>query len=245
MKEKKCILVTGASSETGMALIRKIGNRYEHVIGHYHTSGKKMKALADELGDKMISVQADFAEPDSVRAMTAEIRQRKLAVDHIVHLAAPKFHIQKFAKEHVDAIRREYTASAESAMIILQEFLKDMSRQKYGKVVFMLSLNVVRNPAKYQLSYTVSKYALLGLMKSIAAEYAERGITCNAVSPDMMETGFLCEIPELIVKKNAASSPYGRNLHVDEVIPAFEYLLSDGADKVTGVNISVNGGRIL
>ena len=80
-------------------------------------------------------------------------------------------------------------------------------------------------------------------MKSLAVEYASRGITINAVSPEMMETKFLSDIPKLIVEQNAKESVLGRNLYVEEVISAFEFLLSDNANAVTGLNLKVTGGN--
>lgn len=242
MKDGKCILVIGASSDIGMALIRKISMNYTYIIAHYHKSNEAARLLVNELGDKVIPVQADFSKRESVDAMVSKIKQKNLTIDHIVYLAAPKFHIRKFTKENIDEIRMEYLSFTESALTILQEFIADMVKQKYGKIIFMLSSNVIGYPAKYQSAYTVSKYALLGLMKSIAVEYAEKGITSNAVSPDMVDTKFVSDIPEMIVRQNAESNPRKRNLLVDEVTPAFEYLLSDGADSVTGVNLPVTGG---
>lgn len=242
MKDEKCILVIGASSDIGMALIRRISMNYTYIIAHYHKSNEAARLLVNELGDKVIPVQADFSKRESVDAMVSKIKQKNLTIDHIVYLAAPKFHIRKFIKENIDEIRMEYLSFTESALTILQEFIVDMAKQKYGKIIFMLSSNVIGYPAKYQSAYTISKYALLGLMKSIAVEYAEKGITSNAVSPDMVDTKFVSDIPEMIVRQNAESNPRKRNLLVDEVTPAFEYLLSDGADSVTGVNLPVTGG---
>ena len=85
------------------------------------------------------------------------------------------------------------------------------------------------------------KPAVLILNKFLAAEYIEKGITVNAVSPDMMETGFIDNIPDLIKAQNAESSPIKRNLKVEDVIPTFKYLLSDGADTVYGQNIVIMG----
>ena len=78
-------------------------------------------------------------------------------------------------------------------------------------------------------------------MRNLAAEYIEKGITVNAVSPDMMETSFIDNIPDLIKAQNAESSPIKRNLKVEDVIPTFKYLLSDGADTVYGQNIVIMG----
>lgn len=64
----------------------------------------------------------------------------------------------------------------------------------------------------------------------------------NAVSPDMMETKFLSELPDLIIEQSAKNNPLGRNIYVQEVIPTMEYLLSEGSNIVTGQNIGVTGG---
>ena len=80
-------------------------------------------------------------------------------------------------------------------------------------------------------------------MRNLDAEYASKGIIVNAVSPDMMETKFLSELPELIKEHSAKNNPLGRNIYVDEVVPTMEYLLSSGSDVVTGQNIGVTGGE--
>ncbi len=106
----------------------------------------------------------------------------------------------------------------------------------------MLSAYLLGVPPKFQSPYITVKYALLGLMRNLAAEYAAKGIMVNAVSPDMMETKFLSELPDLIKEQSAKNKPLGRNLFVEEVIPTMEYLLSSGSDVVTGQNIGVTGG---
>jgi 3-oxoacyl-[acyl-carrier protein] reductase len=94
-------------------------------------------------------------------------------------------------------------------------------------------------PPKYQTAYTTVKYALLGLMKSLATEYASKGITINGVSPDMIQTKFLSNLPGLIIEQYAESRPQKQILKVDDVIPTFAFLLSDGADNINGMNIGI------
>ena len=99
-------------------------------------------------------------------------------------------------------------------------------------------------PPRFQSPYITVKYALYGLMRTLASEYASKGITVNGVSPDMMETRFLSEIPRLVIEKHAADSPLGRNITVQDVAPAIAYLLSDQAQAVTGQNLGITGGGI-
>jgi len=133
--------------------------------------------------------------------------------------------------------------SLRTSMLVLKSFLPAMIKAKRGKIVFMLTSYVNNVPPKYQSIYVTTKYALLGLMKSLASDYADKRIQINAVSPEMIETKFLSDISEHIVEQNAASSPIGRNLNVEDVIPTLEFLLSEGSDCITGENIAITGGK--
>ena len=120
-----------------------------------------------------------------------------------------------------------------------------MAKNKYGRVVVMLTSCTVNVPPKYLASYTTSKYALLGLVKSLAVEYAGNNVTINGISPTMIETKFLSKVPSLLVEQNALKSPNGKNLTVDEVTPMIEFLLSDKACAITGENIAITNGNIM
>lgn len=242
MRDKKILLVTGASSDVGSKLIREAAAGYEVILAHYCHNKAALEAMQAELGDKLVLLQADFTDMASVAAMVEQIDALGYVPDHIVHLPAQKVTPQKFHKTDLAQYINGFTTSVASIVLILRHFLPKMSKQKYGKVLFMLTSFTLNAPPKYQAPYITTKYALLGLMRDLAREYADKGIMVNGVSPDMMETKFLSDMPELIVRQNAAGNPMGRNLVVEDVIPTFLYLLSDGADLVTGQNIGVTGG---
>jgi 3-oxoacyl-[acyl-carrier protein] reductase len=90
--------------------------------------------------------------------------------------------------------------------------------------------------------YSVVKYAQLGLMRAVAAEYAATGLTVNGVSPSMIETQFIGEIGDVAVRMSAASNPKGRNARPEDVIGAIEWFLSAAAGYVTGTDLAVTGG---
>lgn len=241
MKESKVLLVTGGSSSVGLGLIAEIEKEYDAIWVHYNNSSDRVNELKDRLGDKIKPVKADFSKEEDVIELINAITNSKLIPNHIVHLAAIKSENKKFHKFNWSDYQEMIDSSLKPAVLILNKFLPFMSKNNYGKVVFMLSSFVDGATPKYQSPYIVSKYALYGLMRNLAAEYIEKGITVNAVSPDMMETGFIDNIPDLIKAQNAESSPIKRNLKVEDVIPTFEYLLSDGADTVYGQNIVIMG----
>lgn len=243
MNESRVLLILGASSDVGCELIKRNADKYDVILAHYCRSEERLRVLQKETGTKLHLLQADFTDGNSVGHMIEEISERKLCPTHIVHLSAPKFYNVKFAKSRWEQFEEEWQTSLRAIVEISQTFLPQMAKARFGRVVFMLTSCVCSNPPKYLSPYVTAKYALLGLMKSLAVEYADKGITVNGVSPDMIETRFLSDIPELIVEKSALDSPIGRNLTVEDVVPVFEYLLSDEAAAITGQNIPITGGR--
>jgi len=127
-------------------------------------------------------------------------------------------------------------------VMLFGEFLPKMVKARFGRVVFMLSSVTFGVPPANMSHYVAAKYALLGLMKSLASEYANRMVTVNAVSPSMVETDFLCDIPEKIVELAAQQHPLNRNASPVDIAPVVKMLLSDEACYLTGVNIPVTGG---
>ena len=237
-KEKKGLLILGASSDVGSELIASVDEQYDLILAHFCHSNEKIEKLKKRLGARMLLLQADLSQREELNQMITTIKEQEITDLHIVHMAAPKCRNVKFIKSSLADFEREIQVSVYS---ILEELLPEMAKNKTGKVIFMLTAYTKNIPPKYLSPYITAKYALLGLMKSLSAEYAERGIAVNAVSPEMMETKFLSDIPELVVEQNAAANPMGRNLTVDEVIPAFAFLLSKAADCITGENITVTG----
>lgn len=241
--KKKCLLVTGASSDIGMSLIEKLNSKYEIIVGQYCHMNNKLSGLERSLGDRLLLLQADFESEKSVFEFINNIEEREFIPDHIIHLVASKTTNIQFRKIKWDDVEKHTVIGVKSIMLILKSMLPKMSKIQNAKVVFMLTAYVNNLPPKYQTSYVMAKYMLMGLLKSLTAEYAETGISFNAVSPEMIETKFISELPHLITEKNAKSMPLQKNLQIEDVIASFEFLLSDGANMMNGQNLILNGGK--
>lgn len=243
MSNNKILLVTGASSDVGIELIRTIGNDYDRIIAHYHSSDAGLDTLRGEISAEIIMIQADFNNIQSTDEFVLEIKKRDIVPGSVVHLAAPIARNNQFHKYDWSRFELEMNTSFRSIVKILRLLIPHMRKERYGRIVFMLTSYILGGvPPKYQSPYISSKYALYGLMRSLAAEYADRGITVNGVSPDMMETKFLSDIEDMIIHETAGKNPVGRNIRVTDVIPMIEYLLSEEAMCVTGQNIGITGG---
>jgi 3-oxoacyl-[acyl-carrier protein] reductase len=235
----KILFITGASSDVGTALIRNVANNYNVVLAHYCHWNNQLEQLKNDFGNKIYFYKSDFFDLNSIQEMIATIKNQQLEPDHIVHFPSPKMLTQKFIKTNWSQFEDGWEMSMHSAVTILQAFIPHMQKQKYGKIILMLTSCTLDMPPKYQTAYTTVKYALLGLMKSLATEYASKGITINGVSPDMIQTKFLSNLPGLIIEQYAESRPQKQILKVDDVIPTFAFLLSDGADNINGMNIGI------
>ena len=243
MRESKTLFVTGASSELGTALIEQVADNYDLVVAHYRSSVERLLPLEEKLKDRLMLVQADFSDAMSVRSMLQLLEERDVHPDHVVHLAALPMENKHFKKQSWLNFAENIETDLRPIVEILGDFLPYMSKQKYGKIIFMLTSCTVGMPPKYTTVYTTAKYALLGLMKSLSVEYAEKGITVNGVSPEMIDTRFLKDLPDLIKEMNASEMPMGSNLTVEQVIPTLAFLLSDGADMISGQNIPITDSR--
>lgn len=244
-KKEKILLVTGASSEIGSKLVTSIIENYDYVITHYFSTKNKIEELQQNYGGKIQPIQSDFSDAESVAEFVSWLDKLEKVPDHIVHLSAAPVDVKKFHRFEWSDYQREVEIAMMAIVEILRICLPKMAKQKYGKLVFMLTSHTLYLPAKYQAPYVSAKYALLGLMKSLSVEYANKGITVNGVSPDMIETKFLKYVPSLVIEKNAKTSPLGRNLVVEDIVSTFEYLLSDASNAITGQNIGVTGGTIV
>jgi 3-oxoacyl-[acyl-carrier protein] reductase len=113
-----------------------------------------------------------------------------------------------------------------------------------ARVLFVLSSVVHGVPPKFMSMYTVAKYAQLGLMRSLAAEYASTPVRINAISPSMVETRFLEDIADAAVQMSAAANPQGRNATTADLLGAVEFLLSPASDFVHGIDIPIAAGSV-
>lgn len=239
---EKTILITGGSSDLGMEYISQNIEEYDKVILHYSHKSERFENILKTYGNKIVSIQADFSSIADVDCLVNELKEKKMMPTHILHLASPMIKSERFDQTSINEYQNMMQVSLYSIVQILKECIPFMKRQRYGRILLILSAyTTIPNP-KFAAPYVTAKFALLGLMKCIAAEYASKGITINGISPQMMETKFLKELPELMIEQHKMALPFGKLIQKEDVLPLIELLLSDHTSMITGENISVGGG---
>lgn len=234
----KTILVLGASSDIGSALIERIGDDYDVIWAHYRRSNDRIESLAARFDGRIRFLQADFSVKEDIIAMIDAIMADGTLPDHIVHIPMSKYEVKKFAKTEPEEFGESMSVALDSAVMVLHAFLPAMKKNHFGRVVFMLSSVTGDETPANQSAYVTVKYALLGFMKSLAAEYEGTGVCINAVSPDMVRTKYLDSLPERMTEMYAMTRPDGRILEVSDVIPHIAGLLEEELN-VTGTNVFI------
>lgn len=245
------ILITGASSDIGVALVKRLaaaGVR-RPLICHYHTGRTRIEQLGQEFGASILPIQGDLSSPAAIETFIEALRSSGLQPQSVVHLPASKLRYERFGKADSSRFDSEWQIQLGSLMAILRFCLSGQKRvadERFRRrVIVALSSVTLGMPPKYLSMYTVVKYAQLGLVRALAAEYGELGVSVNAVSPSMVETQLLSEVPRQIVEMSQLQNPMGRNATAGDVAAVIEFLLSPEAAFINGVNVPVTGGSVL
>jgi len=241
------VLITGASSDTGLALIRRLLSSATPptILAHCHSSAARIEQLREELKtESLFPLLADFNSAEAVSALADEITTRFGAPSQVVHLPGLALIYERFTKFNWEHFDTDLNIQLRSAIILLKRFLPAMAKMPAARVVFLLSSVTRGVPPKYMSMYTIVKHAQLGLMRSLASEYGETGVSINAVNPGMVETRFLANVPAFVKEATAAGSPRRRIATPDDVVNAIEFFLSPRASYTNGVEFPVTGGAV-
>ena len=194
MTDKKIFLILGASSDIGTELIHQINDTETNslILAHYNSGLNGLDNIKLKNDNVIDFLQANLTNTEQVEKLIVNISSKCEAPTHIVQLAALRFQHSKLPKLDFEWLQSNIQVQILSTIRILQKFLPIMAKRKaHNKVVFILTSFIIGKPPKFCLSYNITKYALLGLMKSLAADYEGKAININAVSPSMIETKFL------------------------------------------------------
>ena len=241
MAQNRVTLVLGADSDMGHAIISRLCGT---IIAHTYAAPEKLESLKSETRE-IIPVKGDLSTVEGIASFIEAVKQTGLEVERIVHLPSAPATPQKHKDFDPARFEREMNIGVVSAAMVTSAFVPAMAKRRYGRVVFMLSSYAFGTPPKFLADYVMCKSALAGLMRSLAIEYAARGVTVNGVAPSMTQTAFIGNLPDFSVEQNAAGNPTGRNALPDDIAPAFELLLGDDAGYINGAVVPVTGGEMM
>lgn len=238
-------LLLGASSDLCCCFIKHHQwQDSDKIIAQYCHNRDKLTALQKTIPAKIELWQADFNDEVSTNSFVDKLRSNNVIPTHILHVPATPIENMRFSEISWSMTEQQLNVGCRSLWIVLQAVIRDMVKAKQGKIILCLSSSTLGVPPKFLADYVTAKYALMGMGKALAAEYAPKGIQINMISPSMMETKFVANIYNGVLENAAASNPLKRNTKPEDVAGIIEYLFSDANTFITGVNFPITGGEI-
>ena len=240
-------LVTGASRGIGRAVAIELAKNNFDVAINFNRSEEQALKLRDEV--KNFGVEAEIFKADvSDYEQAAELFKNIKNVMHSnVSVLVNNAGITRdnlLMRMKIDDWQAVINTNLNAAFYCCKEAVRDMAKAHYGRIINIASVVGLTGNAG-QTNYSASKAGIIGLTKSIAREYAERGITANAVSPGFINTD-MTEILKPEVKEAILNSiPLKKIGNPEDVAKAVMFFASDESSYITGQVLAVDGGMTM
>jgi 3-oxoacyl-[acyl-carrier protein] reductase len=234
--------ITGSTRGIGLAIARALygAGAKVAIVGR---DPERARAVAGELGDRATGVGCDVAVGEQVEAAIAAAEAVLGPITLLVNNAGLTRDniLLRLTESDWDQV---LDANLKGAFHTTRAVIKGMMKRRAGRIVNVSSVvGLIGN--KGQANYAASKAGLIGFSKSIAKEYASRGILVNCIAPGFIETDMTAALPEAAKATLLEGIALGRLGRPEDVAGAVLFLASDLAGYITGQVLVVDGGLVI
>ncbi len=238
-------VVTGGTRGIGKAIAEELAKNGVQVIvcGRNPETARQTAEALSSSGVKTLGARLDVSNSEEVEKTFEEIRREFQKIDILVNNAGITKDglLIRMKEEAWDAV---IDINLKGVFLCSKAVIPDMAKRRYGRIINITSVaGFMGNPG--QANYSASKAGIMGFTKTVAREYAGRGITVNAVAPGFIETTMTEVLPENIKEEMKKIIPLGRFGQVDDIANAVLFLASPESGYITGQVIHVNGGMYM
>lgn len=242
----KIALVTGAGRGIGREIALALAANGATVIVNYNGSKESAEAVVVEIvqkGGSAEAIQCNVSDFAASEAFVKQVLDKYKKVDILVNNAGVTRDnlIMRMTEEDYDTV---LDTNLKGAFHMIRHLSRSFIKQRGGKIINISSVSGVLGNAG-QSNYSASKAGLIGLTKSVAREFASRGVNVNAVAPGFIDTDMTKNMTEDAKKTLSSMIPMGKMGSTKNIADLVLFLAGDGSDYITGQVICVDGGMCI
>src|SRR5271169_2101404 len=238
----KTALITGATGAIGGAIARVV-HAQGATVAISGTRREALDGLAAELGTRVHVLPCNLADPAETEALVPRAEEVMGQLDVLVANAGVTRDnlLVQLSDDDWDQV---IAVNLSATFRLARAAVRGMMRRRFGRVIAITSV-VGTTGSPGQANYVAAKAGITGMIKSIAQEYAKRGVTANCVAPGFIITPMTEKLTDKQREMILARIPASRAGTVDEVAAAVAFLAANEAGYMTGQTLHVNGGMAM
>ena len=195
------------------------------------------------LGGRSCSAHLDVTQPGTIARGVAKALAQLGRIDAVVNCAGitgrANIPAHQVDLEDFDLV---YRVNLPGALLLSQAVLPHMLKQRYGRLLHVASIAGKEGNAG-MTAYSATKAGLIGIVKSMAKDYVEQGITINALAPAVIRTPMVDALPQATVDYMTAKIPMRRCGELEEAAQIIAWIVSPACSFTTGFTFDLSGGR--
>jgi len=238
-KSNKTVFITGGSKGIGKALVKRMSQYYDCVLFTYNKGQSDADQITKDLSN-CFCYQCDLKDYAHCREVAKQALSEHGRIDILINNAGYD-EDSTFLRMPKSAWDDVIDVNLKSLYGFCQDFIPGMISQKWGRIINFSSIAGFTG-AFGKSNYAAAKAGIVGFSKSLALEFASKGITVNIIAPGAIDTDMLRRIPPRYLERVLENIPMKRFGKTEEVSYLVEFLVGDSASYITGQTIHINGG---